>query len=51
MVLDRTIGQEMDRMFLGDLQHAEEITAAGFRRRWWVQRVAEWGANLITRLL
>ena len=51
MVWDRTIGQEMDRIFLDDLQFAEEITTAGFRQRSWMQRVAEWGANLITRLL
>jgi cardiolipin synthase len=51
MVLDRTVGQEMDRIFLDDLQYAEEITTAEFRRRSWLQRAAEWSANLITRLL
>jgi len=51
MVLDRKLGAEMDRIFLGDLQHAQEITAASFRRRSWLQRIAERGANLITRLL
>lgn len=51
MVLDRTLGAEMNRIFLGDLQHAREITAASFRRRSWLQRIAERGANLITRLL
>jgi cardiolipin synthase len=51
MVLDRAGGQSMDRIFLDDLRHAEEITSAAFRRRSWVQRIAEWGANSLTRLL
>ena len=51
MVLDRTLGAGMDRIFLADLHHAQEITAASFRRRSWLQRIAERGANLITRLL
>ena len=51
MVLDRTLGAEMDRIFLADLHHAQEITAASFRRRSWLQRIAERSANLITRLL
>ncbi len=51
MVLDRTLGQEMNRIFFEDLQHAEEITAERFRRRSWLQRIAERGANWLTRLL
>ena len=51
MVLDRTAGQNMDRIFIDDLRHAEEITLEAFRRRSWLQRVAEWGANSLTRLL
>jgi len=51
MVLDRTVGEQMDRIFIHDLRYAEEITAARFRQRSWFQRVAERGANLITRLL
>jgi cardiolipin synthase A/B len=51
MVLDRTGGQEMDRIFLDDLRHAEEITLEVFRRRSWLHRLAEWGANSLTRLL
>jgi cardiolipin synthase len=51
MVLDRTGGQQMDRIFLDDLRHAEEITLEVFRRRSWLQRLAEWGANSLTRLL
>ena len=51
MVLDRTAGQLMDRIFLDDLHHAEEIRLETFRRRSWLQRLAEWGANSLTRLL
>jgi cardiolipin synthase A/B len=51
MVLDPKIGQQMDRVFLDDLRHAEEITAGAFRQRSWLHKVAERGANLITRLL
>jgi cardiolipin synthase len=51
MVLDRAGGQNMERIFLEDLRHAKEITLEAFRRRSWVQRMAEWGANSLTRLL
>ena len=51
MVLDRAAGENMNRIFLDDLRHAEEITLETFRRRSWLQRMAEWGANSLTRLL
>jgi cardiolipin synthase A/B len=51
MVLDRTAGEQMDRIFVDDLRYAQEITAAQFRQRRWFQRMAEQGAHLITRLL
>jgi len=51
MVLDQATGQNMDRVFLDDLRHAEEITIEAFRRRSWLQRIAEWSANSLTRLL
>ena len=51
MVLDRTVGAQMDRIFIDDLGRAHEITPARFRQRSWFQRMAERGANLITRLL
>jgi cardiolipin synthase len=51
MVLDQTAGQNMNRIFLDDLRHADEITLERFRRRSWLQRIAEWGANSLTRLL
>jgi hypothetical protein len=51
MVLDRRLGDEMNRIFLEDLRHAQEITLGAFRARSWLQRIAERGANLLTRLL
>jgi cardiolipin synthase len=51
MVWDRSAGQDMERIFRDDLRYAEEVTAAEFGRRSWLQRVAERGANFFTRLL
>ena len=51
MVLDRTVGGEMNRMFRDDLQHAREIRLDTFNARSWFQRMAERGANWLTRLL
>jgi cardiolipin synthase len=51
MVLDRTIGQQMDQVFLADLRSSEEITLAGFRQRSWLERIAERASSLIGRLL
>ena len=51
MVLDRAGGQQMDRIFLDDLRHAEEITLDRFSQRSWIQRLAEWASNSLTRLL
>jgi hypothetical protein len=51
MVLDRTIGDEMNRVFFDDLRDAREITIESFRARSWFQRMAERGANWLTRLL
>jgi cardiolipin synthase len=51
MVLDRGVGGEMNRAFLDDLRHAQEITLETFRARSWFQRIVERGANWLTRLL
>jgi cardiolipin synthase len=51
MVLDRKLGDEVNRIFLDDLRHAQEITFEAFRARSWFQRIAERGANWLTRLL
>ena len=51
MALDRTIGQQMDQVFLDDLRSSEEITLARFRQRSWLEHVAERAANLFERFL
>jgi cardiolipin synthase A/B len=51
MVLDPAIGDELNRIFISDLEHADEITIAAFRRRSWFERIAERAASVITRLL
>ncbi len=51
MVLDRTVGGQMDRVFLDDLRYAHEIRLAAFNQRSWLERLAERGASMITRLL
>jgi cardiolipin synthase len=51
MVLDSEFGERMNEIFLEDLQCAVEIDLQTFRRRSRLVHIAEWGANLVTRLL
>ena len=51
MVLDRAGGESMNHIFIDDLRFAEEIRREAFRSRSWLQRIAEWVANSLTRLL
>lgn len=51
MILDPDVGQHMESVFTDDLAHSKEIDLATFQRRPWFEHIAEWGANLITRLL
>jgi cardiolipin synthase len=51
MVLDSTAGRRLEEVFFDDLRYSKEVELATFRRRPWTQRVAEWAANQIVRLL
>ena len=51
MILDPTMGRQMDQIFLDDLRHAEEITLTLFQQRSWWARLTERVANLVMRLL
>ena len=51
MILDADVGRRMDALFLDDLRWSEEITAEGFAQRSLAERVGEWLADLLTRLL
>lgn len=51
MILDPTVGRQMDQIFLDDLRYAEEITKPTFQQRSWRARLTERLANLVMRLL
>ncbi|HEY2065650.1 MAG TPA: phospholipase D-like domain-containing protein [Gemmatimonadaceae bacterium] len=51
VLLDQGEGAKMDSVFFDDLTRSKEITLAEFRRRPWRERVIEWGASLLSRLL
>ena len=51
MLLDRAVGEEMNRGFIDDLQYAEPVALTTFRQRSWFQQMMERGANLILRVL
>ncbi len=50
-VLDREFGRRMDGIFMDDLRYSVEIVDEKFRDRPWSDRVTEWGASLLTRVL
>jgi cardiolipin synthase len=51
VLLDQGEGAKMDSVFFDDLTRSKEIRLAEFRRRPWRERVIEWGASLLSRLL
>ena len=51
MILDSTVGRQMDQIFLDDLRHAEEITLTTLQQRSWWARLTERAANFMIRLL
>ena len=51
MVLDSAAGTRMEQLFLDDLRHSKQIDLTAFRRRPWTQRLAEWAADQVTRVL
>ena len=51
MILDSTIGRQMDQMFLDDLRYAEAIALTTFQQRSWWARFTERAANFVMRLL
>ena len=51
VALDRQLGGALERLFLDDLAHADEIDLATFRRRPWWQKAVEHGAHLLSRVL
>ena len=51
LALDAGIGQQMDQIFLNDLQHAKEMKLEEFKKRPWTGKVLEWGAQKLRRIL
>jgi len=51
LVLDRRTGAAMESLFLADLRSAREIGLAEFRERPWHERLREWGASQLARVL
>ncbi len=50
-VLDATTGAMLDSVFLNDLKYSKEVTRADFEKRGLWQRLCEFGASTMARLL
>jgi cardiolipin synthase A/B len=51
VALDEQVGATLDSLFLEDLRHSKEIKLAEFERRSLLEKMLEWGANTLQRLL
>jgi len=51
VALDEGVGATLDSLFLEDLRYAKEIKLAEFEQRSLLEKVLEWGANTLQRLL
>ena len=51
VALDASVGATADSLFRHDLRFSREVTLAAFERRPWTDRLVEWGASLVSRVL
>jgi cardiolipin synthase A/B len=51
MVHDRAVAERMNAIFRDDLTYAPAVTLEAFDRRPWTERVLEWGASALSRIL
>ena len=51
LALDPVVGQAMDSIFIDDLRYSEEMKFETFRRRPWTEKILEWGAVKLKRIL
>ena len=51
LALDGSLGRQMDSVFVDDLKYSAEIKLENFRKRPWMDKVKEWGAQKLQRLL
>jgi hypothetical protein len=50
-VPDRTLGEYLEEVFRDDLEYADEVDLAAFRRRPWTERIKERAAVSISPIL
>jgi cardiolipin synthase len=51
VTLDERVGGGLDSSFMEDLRSSKEIRLPEFERRSWVEKMLEWGANALQRVL
>lgn len=51
VALDEQVGAGLDSLFMEDLRFSNEITLPVFGRRSWAEKVLEWGASTLQRVL
>jgi cardiolipin synthase len=51
VTLDERVGATLDSLFMDDLKYSKEINLDEFNRRSWVEKLLEWGANSLQRVL
>jgi cardiolipin synthase len=51
VALDERVGATLDSQFMDDLRYSKEIKLEEFDRRSWGEKLLEWGANTLQRVL
>lgn len=51
LALDPNVGKHMEEIFIDDLKYSEEIKLETFRKRPWINKVLEFGAQRLQRIL
>ena len=51
VALDERVGATLDSLFLDDLRYSKQIRLDEFERRSWTEKLLEWGANTLQRVL
>jgi cardiolipin synthase len=51
VALDEGVGARLDSLFMDDLRYATEIKLDAFNRRPWMEKLLEWSANALQRVL
>jgi cardiolipin synthase len=51
VALDEGVGARLDSLFMDDLRYATEIKLDTFNRRSWMEKLLEWSANALQRVL